>query len=199
MFTLQTGPSSPPKHLLQPRCSFFFFRPTPLGFRQVVQHVTQTNTELANEGQEMRLGSFAARSSHLFQAIAGLSGATFATPGSRTKFKLLLLKSASNLLHFNKVATMGTLVSDRLPVVFCSRPQTGQKITARTKNLQKWKTNAMSSYLRVQRECRRYRNLRNLLGSAVQDVVLNSLRPSTQPSQLLPELSHFYQTHKHKE
>ena len=144
----------------------FFFRPTPLGFRQVVQHVTQTNTELANEGQERRLGSFAARSSHLFQAIAGLSGATFATPGSRTKFKLLLLKSASNLLHFNKVATMGTLVSDRLPVVFCSRPQTRQKITARTKNLQKWKTNAMSSYLRVQRECRRYRNLRNLLGSA---------------------------------
>ena len=34
---------------------------------------------------------------------------------------------------------------------------------------------------------------------SVQDVVLNSLRPSTQPSQLLPELSHFYQTHKHKE
>ena len=30
----------------------------------------------------------------------------------------------------------------------------------------------------------------------VQDVVLNSLRPSTQPSQPLPELSHFYQTHK---
>ena len=27
---------------------------------------------------------------------------------------------------------------------------------------------------------------------SVQDVVLNSLRPSTQPSQLLPELSHFY-------
>ena len=34
---------------------------------------------------------------------------------------------------------------------------------------------------------------------SVQDVVLNSLRPSTQPSQLLPELSHFYQTHKHKD
>ena len=34
---------------------------------------------------------------------------------------------------------------------------------------------------------------------SVQDVVLNSLRPSTQPSQLLPELSHFYQTHKHEE
>ena len=34
---------------------------------------------------------------------------------------------------------------------------------------------------------------------SVQDVVLNSLRLSTQPSQLLPELSHFYQTHKHKE
>ena len=33
---------------------------------------------------------------------------------------------------------------------------------------------------------------------SVQDVVLNSLRPSTQPSQLLPELSHFYQTHKHR-
>ena len=32
---------------------------------------------------------------------------------------------------------------------------------------------------------------------SVQDVVLNSLRPSTQPSQLLPELSHFY-THKHR-
>ena len=31
---------------------------------------------------------------------------------------------------------------------------------------------------------------------SVQDVVLNSLRPSTQPSQLLPELSHFY-THTH--
>ena len=31
---------------------------------------------------------------------------------------------------------------------------------------------------------------------SVQDVVLNSLRPSTQPSQPLPELSHFYQTHK---
>ena len=30
---------------------------------------------------------------------------------------------------------------------------------------------------------------------SVQDVVLNSLRPSTQPSQPLPELSHFY-THK---
>ena len=33
---------------------------------------------------------------------------------------------------------------------------------------------------------------------SVQDVVLNSLRPSTQPSQTLPELSHFYQTHKHR-
>ena len=33
---------------------------------------------------------------------------------------------------------------------------------------------------------------------SVQDVVLNSLRPSTQPSQPLPELSHFYQTHKHR-
>ena len=33
---------------------------------------------------------------------------------------------------------------------------------------------------------------------SVQDVVLNKLRPSTQPSQPLPELSHFYQTHKHK-
>ena len=33
---------------------------------------------------------------------------------------------------------------------------------------------------------------------SVHDVVLNSLRPSTQPSQLLPELSHFYQTHKHR-
>ena len=32
--------------------------------------------------------------------------------------------------------------------------------------------------------------------ASVQDVVLNSLRPSTQPSQPLPELSHFYQTHK---
>ena len=31
---------------------------------------------------------------------------------------------------------------------------------------------------------------------SVQDVVLNSLRPSTQPSQPLPELSHFYHTHK---
>ena len=30
---------------------------------------------------------------------------------------------------------------------------------------------------------------------SVQDVVLNSIRPSTQPSQPLPELSHFY-THK---
>ena len=32
---------------------------------------------------------------------------------------------------------------------------------------------------------------------SVQDVVLNLLRPSTQPSQPLPELSHFY-THKHR-
>ena len=39
--------------------------------------------------------------------------------------------------------------------------------------------------------CRRYRNLRNPWVS-VQDVVLNSLEPSTQPSQPLPELSHFY-------
>ena len=31
---------------------------------------------------------------------------------------------------------------------------------------------------------------------SVQDVVLNSLRPSTQPSQPLPELSHFYTTTK---
>ena len=45
--------------------------------------------------------------------------------------------------------------------------------------------------------CRRYRNLQNPWVS-VQDVVLNSLRPSTQPSQPLPELSHFYQTHKHR-
>jgi len=35
------------------------------------------------------------------------------------------------------------------------------------------------------------RNLRNPWVS-VQDVVLNSLEPSTLPSQLLPELSHFY-------
>ena len=39
------------------------------------------------------------------------------------------------------------------------------------------------------------RNLRNPWVS-VQDVVLNSLEPSTLPSQPLPELSHFYQTHK---
>ena len=38
-------------------------------------------------------------------------------------------------------------------------------------------------------------NLRNPWVS-VQDVVLNSLEPSTLPSQPLPELSHFYQTHK---
>ena len=33
---------------------------------------------------------------------------------------------------------------------------------------------------------------------SVQDVVLNSLRPSTQPSQPLPELSHFYTTTSNK-
>ena len=45
---------------------------------------------------------------------------------------------------------------------------------------------------------RKVHNLRNPWVS-VQDVVLNSLEPSTLPSQPLPELSHFYQTHKHKE
>ena len=34
---------------------------------------------------------------------------------------------------------------------------------------------------------------------SVQDVVLNSLRPSTQPSQPLPELSHFYTSTKHED
>ena len=38
---------------------------------------------------------------------------------------------------------------------------------------------------------RKVRNLRNPWVS-VQDVVLNSLEPSTLPSQPLPELSHFY-------
>ena len=37
------------------------------------------------------------------------------------------------------------------------------------------------------------------LGSASRTSVLNSLEPSTLSSQPLPELSHFYQTHKHKE
>ena len=34
---------------------------------------------------------------------------------------------------------------------------------------------------------------------SVQDVVLNSLRPSTQPSQPLPELSHFYTSTKQED
>ena len=55
----------------------------------------------------------------------------------------------------------------------------------------------ISSMLRETVHCRRYRNLRNPWVS-VQDVVLNSLEPSTLPSQPLPELSHFYQTHKHR-
>ena len=48
------------------------------------------------------------------------------------------------------------------------------------------------------RECGRWPQPSKPTWVSVQDVVLNSLRPSTQPSQPLPELSHFYQTHKHR-
>ena len=45
---------------------------------------------------------------------------------------------------------------------------------------------------------RKATGLRNLTWVSVQDVVLNKLRPSTQPSQPLPEPSHFYHNTQEK-
>ena len=46
--------------------------------------------------------------------------------------------------------------------------------------------------------CRRLQAFETSTWVSVQDVVLNKLRPSTQPSQPLPELSHFYHNTQEK-